>query len=278
MKTLIEQVRAEIQYLGYSKNTSQSYCSVLSKISRYFGKPLDEVSDDELNHYFKSPAIRRLSRSSIKMEINALYFLFKHILHRPLQLDITFPKPKRKAPTYLTRAEISKLIEGCEDLRIRTMLMLSYGCGLRIGEVTHVKVRDIDGKRKTLFIENGKGHKSRYVVISESVLQQLRVYWQAYKPTEFMFHARGHQDWPVSESTFRKAIIGLCKQIGLSKPCTSHTLRHAYATHQLEAGMPLHQLQHQLGHSSIQTTEMYLHWLPELGHGGVDLLADRLGQ
>ncbi|MEI8654565.1 tyrosine-type recombinase/integrase [Pseudoalteromonas sp. Hal273] len=241
-------------------------------LSHYFNKPLDLITDDELNIFFKDPAIRKLSRASQKIQINSIWFLFKNILHRPLNLDIALPKAKPRAPTYLSRDDIRRLIESCTDMRLKTLIVVCYGCGLRIGELLRIKVQDIDGQRKTILIEHGKGDKSRYVVVSDSVLNQLGCYWKMYHPTGWMFYSRWLMDKPMSPSSFRKALRKHAQACGL-KHCNPHALRHAYAAHQLESGMPLHQLQHQLGHSDIKTTQSYLHWLPELGHGGIDLLA-----
>jgi len=272
MNTLIEQVKTEIAYRGYSQSTCKSYCEHLLKLSRYFNKSLDLITDDELNVFFKDPVIRKLSRSSQKVQINSIWFLFKHILHRPLNLDIALPKAKSHAPTYLSRDDIRRLIDSCTDLRLKTLIMVCYGCGLRIGELLHIKVKNIDGQRNTLLIEQGKGDKSRYVVVPQSVLNQLRCYWKMYHPTGWMFYSRWLMDNPMSATTFRRLLKKQAHDCGLTQ-CHPHALRHAYATHQLESGMPLHQLQHQLGHSDIRTTQSYLHWLPELGHGGIDLLA-----
>lgn len=272
MNTLIEQVKIEIAYRGYSQSTCKSYCEHLLKLSLYFNKPLDLITDDELNNFFKDPSIRNLSRASQKIQINSIWFLFKHILHRPLNLDIVLPKAKPRAPTYLSRNDIRRLIESCTDMRLKTLIVVCYGCGLRIGELLRIKVKDIDGQRKTILVEHGKGDKSRYVVVSESVLNQLRCYWKMYHPTGWMFYSRWVMNKPMSPSSFRKPLKKHAQTCDLTH-CNPHVLRHAYATHQLELGMPLHQLQHQLGHSDIRTTQSYLHWLPELGHGGIDLLA-----
>ncbi|QTH70313.1 tyrosine-type recombinase/integrase [Pseudoalteromonas xiamenensis] len=274
MDPLIEQVRVEIGYLGYLESTAKSYCEHVQKLSRYINKPLAQVTDEELNAFFRTSAIRRLSRASQKLQINSIWFLFKHILKRPLNLDIALPKAKQQAPSYLSREDVRHLVDSCQDMRLKTLIVLCYGCGLRAGEVVRIKVKDISGERHTILIEHGKGDKSRYVVVPESVLQLLRQYWRMYHPSTWLFYSRWVRDQAMSVSCFRKALLKHAKAVGLETRCHPHALRHAYATHQLESGMPLHQLQHQLGHNNIKTTEAYLHWLPELGHGGVDLLAN----
>lgn len=273
MNNLIQQVALEIEYRGYSEKTKQSYCGHLERVTQHLGKPLDQVSDETLNTYFQRPEIRKLSRSSVLLIVNSIHFLFKNILHRPLKLDLVLPKTKQIAPEYFSKSEIRLLIAGCDSIRLKTMTMLCYGCGLRLSELTHIKVKNIDGQRKTILIENGKGGKARYVVVPESVLHQLRCYWQSCHPTNWMFASKILPDRPLSDSAYRKELRHVALKLGLVGKFNVHKLRHAYATHQLEAGMPLHQLQHQLGHNDIRTTERYLHWLPELGHGGVDLLA-----
>jgi integrase/recombinase XerD len=272
MNDLISQVVTEIQYRGYSSNTKQSYSSHLTRITKFFGRPLDKVSCDELNTYFQHQSVRRLSYASISLQINSLAFLYKHILKRVLTLDVAKPLHKKQPPDFLSKTEVVQLIRHCRTLRMKTMTMLCYGCGLRLSELTHIKVKHIDGQRKTVFIENGKGNKHRYVVIPESVLHQLRIYWQEYRPTDWMFYSLCLDKRPMANSSYSKALQKVAADAGVSKRCNVHKLRHAFATHQLEAGMPIHQLQHQLGHTDIRTTQTYLHWLPELRHGGADLL------
>lgn len=272
MNGLIQQVITEIQFRGYSSNTKQSYTSHLLRMTKYFGRPLDEVSCDELNTYFQHPSVRRLSYASIALQINSLAFLYKHVLKRPLTLDVVMPRQKKQPPDFLSQHDVMQLIKYCGTLRMKTMTMLCYGCGLRLSELTHIKVKDIDGKRQTVFIENGKGNKHRYVVIPESVLRQLRHYWQKYRPTNWMFYSQLLETRPMANSSYSRALQKVAAEAGLTKRCNVHKLRHAFATHQLEAGMPIHQLQHQLGHTDIRTTQRYLHWLPELHHGGADLL------
>lgn len=274
MNNLIQQVALEIEYRGYADKTRETYCHHLQQIENYLGQPLSQVTEQQLNCYFASPAVRRLSRSSVLIKVNSLNFLFKYILHKSFRIDVVVPKQRSKPPVYLTREEIRSIIQQCADLRIKTMIILTYACGLRLSELTQIKVQNIDGHRKTILIEYGKGGKPRYVVVPESALQQLRVYWRVYHPTTWLFYSLRDFSTPIGKTTFSKALRKVARDLGMEDRVSAHKLRHAYATHQLEAGMPLHQLQHQLGHSDIKTTQCYLHWLPELGHGGVDLLAD----
>ena len=155
------------------------------------------------------------------------------------------------------------------------MIALCYGCGLRVSELVNLKVSDIDGQRQLLKVCQGKGAKDRLVIIPPSLLNLLRHYWLKYHPQTWLFGVYYHGNtYPLGVSTVRKTLKKAALAAGITKPCSPHSLRHAYATHQLAAGMLLNQLQHQLGHKSIKTTERYLHWSPELGHKGGDLLAD----
>ena len=273
MNNLIQQVALEIEYRGYAQRTCESYCQHLKQLEKAVGRPLDELGNQDLNLYFARPEIRRLSRATLLIKLNSLNFLYKHVLHKEFDVNVVLPKPVQKKPDYLKKSEIERLINHCSDLRIKTMMILTYGCGLRLSEVTQVKVQNIDGKRKTILIERGKGGKPRYVVVSDSVLHQLRVYWKVYHPNTYMFYSLRNFSEPICKTTFSKALRKVARQLGMENRVSAHKLRHAYATHQLEAGMPLHQLQHQLGHSDLKTTQFYLHWLPELGHGGIDLYA-----
>ncbi|WP_232772089.1 tyrosine-type recombinase/integrase [Shewanella sp. Actino-trap-3] len=175
----------------------------------------------------------------------------------------------------LSKQDISQLLQHCPNQKYHTMIALCYGCGLRVSELVNIKVADIDGQRQLLKVCQGKGAKDRLVIISPSLLNLLRHYWLKYRPQTWLFGVYYHGNtYPLDVSTVGKMLKKAALTAGITKPCSPHSLRHAYATHQLVAGMLLNQLQHQLGHKSIKTTERYLHWSPDLGHKGGDLLAD----
>jgi integrase/recombinase XerD len=276
MQQLLQQFNEEITLRGYSERTRHSYLYVINQLYKYFWQPLDSISDKQLEAYFRYLNLEKHHcRSTLKLHLNGIHFLFKHVLHRNFNISISLPKRKHKVPQLLTPQDISALIYHCKTNKLRAMVALCYGCGLRVSELTHVKVADIDGQRQLLKVCQGKGAKDRLVIISASLLLFMRQYWLQYRPETWLFSSHCHGVfYPLHESTFRKALASAAHLSGITKPCSPHSLRHAYATHQLQAGMPLNQLQQQLGHQSIQSTERYLHWSPELGHQGTDLLAN----
>lgn len=279
MQSLVKKFNEEITLRGYSERTRKTYRSTINQVQQYFGQPLDTLSDKQLADYFRYLNLeRRNSRATLKLHLNALHFVFKHVLQRSFNIAISFPKPKQRVPQILTPADISGLLNACTTNKQKTMVALCYGCGLRISELTHVKVSDIDGQRQLLKVCQGKGGKDRLVIISPLLLQCLRHYWQQYRPEVWLFGCTYRDvNYPMHNTTFSKGLARAARLAGITKPCNPHSLRHAYATHQLQAGMPLNQLQQQLGHQNIRATARYLHWSPELGHHGVDLLANLNG-
>jgi integrase len=156
------------------------------------------------------------------------------------------------------------------------LLSLCYGCGLRVSEVVAVRVRDIDGERSLLRIEQGKGAKDRLVIISPALLDALRRYWHAQHPGEWLFPTSRHGEQHLGISTAQKVYTTAKHLAGIDKEGGIHALRHAYATHQLESGLPVHQLQRLLGHGNLQSTMRYVHWVPSEGRDG-HACADLIG-
>jgi site-specific recombinase XerD len=265
----------ECQIRGYSERTRDSYLYAVTQLAKYYHQSPDTVSDEQLEQYFRSLSLERgLSSATIHLQLNGIHFLYKYVLKRTFSIDIVWPKQPRTIPTLLSKAEVKQIVAHCRHDKYRTMLKVYYGCGLRLNELVHAKVEDIDRARKTLRIHNGKGNKDRDVVLTESVLHVLRSYWIQFRATDWLFYSSRGMTLQVGATSVQKAFREAVKRAGVSKKCSIHSLRHAYATHQLESGMPLNQLQQQLGHADIRTTQSYLHWLPELNNGAQDLMAD----
>lgn len=275
MSKLRQAFHQEVTLRGFSQRTRESYLCAIEGLARYVQQPLHRLTDSQLQDYFRHLSLnKKLSRATILLHLNAVNFLYKHVLHKSFDIAICWPKRKQKIPDLLSKAEVRAIIEHVDNEKYRVMLMLLYGCGLRISEVLNLKVSDIDGERQTLKVREGKGEKDRFVVVPPSLLTVLRYYWCHYHPTCWLFPSQRNKDEALHQSSLRKQLKQAWRHSGVLKSCSPHSFRHAYATHQLEAGMSLHQLQHQLGHSDVKTTSRYLHWLPELHNNGADLLVD----
>jgi len=274
-------LRAEMikvmQMHGLSPRTHQSYLAAVTDVARYWQRSPDALSSAELDRYFEHLVLeRKLAPASIRLALNAVRFLYVEVLHwEGLRLGVALPKRPQRIPELLTRAEVARILDACTHPRYRMMLTLCYGCGLRLSELLAVKVRDIDGERRLLRIEQGKGAKDRLVPISPRLLEQLRGYWQLARPAHLLFPARFAPDTALSPTSVQKQYTTAKRAAAVPKVGGIHSLRHAYATHQLEAGLPVHRLQRLLGHSNLHSTLRYVHWVPSYreGEGELDLIA-----
>lgn len=279
MTPLRQQMIDAMQQRGFSPRTHKSYLAAVSDLAKYFHKPPNQLQQEQIQDYFVYLVKQRhLSAASCKLYLNGIRFLYLQVL-KWNQFDVPIQTPKRpqKIPELLTRREVKQIIEACRNDKHRMMLLTCYGCGLRVGELVALKVRHIDGERKLLRVEQGKGSKDRAVVLSANLLDQLRHYWLSYRPKEWLFPNGNTPRLPLSVTTPQKVFRRAKSQTGIRKIGGIHSLRHAYATHQLENGLPVHKLQQQLGHRNMQSTLRYLHWVPDY-HRGLMAVTDLVDQ
>jgi site-specific recombinase XerD len=171
---------------------------------------------------------------------------------------IQCPKRKIKLPVVLDLSEVESLFSVTRNLKHKAILMITYSSGLRISEATHLKITDIDSKRMMVRIQQGKGGKDRYSILSHAALECLRQYWRKYHPKDWLFEGQ-KKDKHISISSIHQIFHAAKKRAGITKPASVHTLRHSFATHLVEAGTSLHHVQLLLGHRSPNTTTVYLH-------------------
>jgi integrase/recombinase XerD len=183
-----------------------------------------------------------------------------------LKVELQVPKAAQRIPELLTRMEVGQILSACKNIKHRMMLAICYGCGLRVSELVALKVRDIDGERHLLRIEQCKGAKDRQVILSPSLLEQLRCYWRRYRPMPWLL-TRRDTDVALNISTPQRVFTIAKRRAGIDKVGGIHSLRHAYATRQQEAGVPVHPLQRLLGHQNIHSTLRYVHWVPGYHEG-----------
>ncbi len=248
---------------GYSPRTQESYLYAIAKLAKHYRRSPDELDVGEIERYFLFLLQeRKLAPASVRLCVNAVRFLFTQVLQRPLEhCVIRYPKTPQRIPELLSRAEVHLIVSHCRNEKQQTMLTTCYGAGLRVSELIQLRVRDIDSEREVLHIRQGKGARDRELILTPGLLRLLRRYWQRYRPSDPLFYGR-EEHLPVGISTVQKTYTRAKRSAGIDKQGGIHALRHAYATHQLEAGMPVHQLQRLLGHQSLRTTLRYVHWIP----------------
>jgi site-specific recombinase XerD len=191
---------------------------------------------------------------------SALQFFYRVTLKRR-EAEFCLPRPKvpQRLPHILSREEVAALFEQTTNLKHRAFLMTTYGGGLRLLEACHLKVSDLDSDRMTIRIEQGKGAKDRYTLLSPSLLKELRRYWIAHRPALWLFPSPRVADHPMNPHSAQRIFYAAKERAGITKQCGIHGLRHAFATHLLEGGVDVHTIQRLLGHGNLSTTARYFH-------------------
>lgn len=199
------------------------------------------------------------SHAHVSQGINSIKIYYSDILSLgKLQYEIPRPKKEMKLPNVLSEEEVMKILKSVKNLKHRALLFVTYSAGLRVGEVTRLKVSDIDSDRMLLHIVQGKGRKDRYSVLSEVTLLVLREYFKVYQPEYWLFPGQDINK-PITERTVQKVFKNACENAKIKKYVTTHSLRHSFATHLLENGTDLRYIQELLGHKNSKTTEIYTH-------------------
>ena len=246
-------------------NTQSAYLQQIIAYSNHFHRPPEELGPEAVRAYqVYLTQTRMLSPSSVSVATGALRFLYKVTLKRDWAVD-EIPMPKRpfKLPVILSREEVMHFLDSIHGIKHRAILMTAYAAGLRISDgprpapVTHLKVTDIDSQRMMLRVDQGKGRKDRYVMLSPRLLELLRMYWKVGRPTHWLFPG-DVAGQPITRGAVEQACQKAHRACGITKPITAHSLRHAFATHLLEAGTDVRTIQLLLGHRSLATTSRYL--------------------
>jgi integrase/recombinase XerD len=260
MSTLREQMLEDLQLKGLTPKTQKIYLREVSKYAKYFDKSPEQLGEKELREYLLYLLNdRKLAKGTYRFYYQGLKFLYKNTLKREEVVEkIHCPRGERKLPVVLDLSEVKALLSVMENLKHRAILTITYTAGLRISETAHLKVSDIDGKRMMVRVEQGKGGKDRYTILSRTALECLRQYWRSYRPKEWLFEGQ-KESAHICISSIRQIFLEAKERAGITKPASPHTLRHSFATHLIEAGTSLHHVQLLLGHRSPTTTTVYLH-------------------
>jgi integrase/recombinase XerD len=249
MGALRKQMDQDMVVRGMAERTRESYLSAVAAMAKFYQRSPEQVSEVEVQRYLLYLIQeRKLAWSTCNIAVNALKFCYHTTLKLShAQFDIPSARQPQKLPQILARAEVARLLERTIDPKHRALLMTAYGAGLRVSELCALRVSDIDSQRMTIHVQQGKGAKDRYTLLSVRLLSELRRYWMAHRPRQWLFSASRDLERPISVATAQKIFYAAKRRAGIGKDCGIHGLRHAFATHLLEAGVDIHTIQRLMG-------------------------------
>lgn len=261
MGALRDQMQREMVLRRMAERTQQAYLFQVAALAKYYHRSPDQLTEQEVQAYLlQLVEVRQLARSSCLQALYGLRFFYHQTLkRRDFRLGLPRSRTQQKLPEILSCEEIERLFAAAANVKHRALLMTTYGAGLRVSEVCALKLADIDSRRMMIRVEQGKGAKDRYSLLSPPLLAEIRQYWRAERPEQWLFPAERTPQRPMAVETAQKIYYRTHRRADLRKQGGIHGLRHAFATHLLEGGTDLLTIQRLLGHSEIQTTMRYFH-------------------
>lgn len=254
-----EEYLLKLELKRYANSTVHTYVSFFEMfINHYKDKELNALDEREIRAYLQELVRKKVSNSYLNQTINAIKFYYEVVLGMPNRFyEIERPRPQSKLPSVIAKEEVLRIIDSTNNSKHRCIVQLLYSSGLRRSELLNLKLVDIDSKRMLVRVESTKGNKDRYTLLSKTTLESLRLYYKEWRPQNFLFEGRKGSQYGA------ESVLGIVKRAaakaGIKQRVTPHVLRHSFATHLLEAGVDLRQIQVLLGHSSSKTTEIYTH-------------------
>lgn len=255
-KEVLEKIRVELQIQGKSKLTQKAYCYYNEKFLDFIKKESDNIGEDDIKSYFAYlMSEMKYDPGSVALAKSALTFFYDSILKKKITLDIKTPKKQRKIPDVLTKEEVKRLIENSGKIKNKLLIEFMYSSGLRVSEVSKLKLGDLNIEERTGLLKKGKGGKDRFFILSNKLVDDLKEYIQDKKDSEFIF--LGSDDNHIGIRAIQRMLKRVAAKSNIRKKVYCHLLRHAFATHLLEDGTDIRKIQILLNHSNLQTTAWY---------------------
>ena len=262
MTELRQQMNNAMLLRGFADRTRESYIACVFGLAKYYRQSPDQLDAAAIQSYLLHLITeKKLAYASVNQASCAFRFLFGTVLGREsARFDIPMAKVPKRLPQILSRDQVASLFAHCRSLRDRTLRETIYATGMRLSEVCNLELSDIETApdRMCIKVRQGKGGKDRYTLLSPRLLESLRLYWRAYRPQRWVFPNRAG-DGPIHDQTVQRLYCAVRDAAGLPASGGVHTLRHAFATHLLEAGVDIHTIQCLLGHGHVSTTMRYFH-------------------
>lgn len=273
MASVRQRMIEDMKLRGLAPRTQERYLHSIKTLAKHYQCAPDELTQEQVRDYLLYMLEdRRYAKSTYKANLYAIKFLYKRTLGRKwVTLDITRVKNDRKLPVVLSREEVWDLLALVRKESVLICLTLMYTCGLRVSEAVNLRIKDIDSKRMVLWVRNSKGNKDRSVPLPVQTLAQLRAYWLNHRSKMWLFPGK---IGPMNIATVQHCFKATVEQSPILKKVSCHTLRHSYATHLMEAGVPLRVIQALLGHKSVSTTFLYMH----LTQASMDGVQDKINE
>ena len=248
---------------GFTACTQRGYIAAVKRFTAFLGRSPDEATAEDLRRFQLHMRSEGASATTMNMAVSALRFFFAVTLGRgDAQVGMTTVREPRRLPVILSPQEVARLLDATPGLKYRAALSVAYGAGLRASEVVSLKVSDIDSSRQVIRVEQGKGRKDRYAMLSDSLLDLLRAWWLAARergvmlPAGWLFPGQNPVN-PMTTRQLSRVFHGAREAAGIDKPVSLHTLRHCFATHLLEQKVDIRVIQVLLGHKKLETTAHY---------------------
>lgn len=265
---LYQKMSDDLHLAGMSERTHAGYLRAVRKLADYCQTSPDKITEAQLRKFFlHMKNDLHYAYGTLRVAFSGIKFFYTRTCRRPWKTLATMKLQNAKTlPEVITREQVRRIIDATTSQRMETYFWTVYSLGLRMQEALNLQVGDIDGDRRLVHVHRGKGAKDRYVPLPTSTLHLLRQYWATHRHPRFLFPAdgRNHTGMSTAKTTMsptavQGAIKKITRQLNFGKKVSTHTLRHSYATHLLEAGVSLRAIQQYMGHSSLQTTMVYLH-------------------
>lgn len=260
---VIQKMKEDMKMRGFSQWTEQSYLNKAKEVIRYFQKPMEEVTTEELREFLLKHLReeRALSERSVNYYNSVIRFMYEVTMDKLInKKQLPMYRKRRKMKDVLTKEELSTFFNACESYKYKTIFMLIYGSGLRISEAVNLRIEDIDSKKMRIFVREGKGKKERYTVLPQTSLEMLRKYYQIYKPK----HPEGYiflngEGRPLKVERTRVFFRRYRRKAKIDEKFVVHSLRHSFATDLIERGATILEVKELMGHSNIRSTMEYIH-------------------
>jgi integrase/recombinase XerD len=260
MTPLRQRMIEDMRLRNLSARTQETYVEQTAKFAKYFNKSPELLGLEHIRAYqVYLVEEKKVSWSTFNLAVCSIRFLYRVTLGKDWVIKhIPFQRKEKKLPVVLSLQEVAQFFDSITSLKHKVILMTAYSAGLRTSEVAALKVGDIDSKRMLIHVRKGKGHKDRYVMLSDNLLILLREYWKKVRPYDWLFPGSS-LDQPISIDSVQRVCKKAAIASGLKKNVTLRALRHSFATHLLESGTDIRTIQRLLGHNSLSTTAIYTH-------------------